>query len=654
MKKSRGNKGQFSIIAALLVSIILVAAVIMTYSMIRHNPSRESPKVLTSIGEINLAVKRILEFTVGYYGSILQVTGNATYAKELAASYFQSGLVNIAHSHPEWNPSFDADFQQVSTRWFMPVSYSMGNISVTYSLSGLGIEGVNYKTSSLLKATVLEPMNNSEAKVLVIREDDEPELRLRRKNFFFYNYSYSDSTWNLVNPDIDPTTFSNGTYVLQIPSGVDQDSYMIQVVDPRGITVTAFYSEESLISGIPQYSYSFTWNSSLYTSLTRDTLVVEALQNGTLRWLDQNLLTYGKPIHPIPVKALHVNQTVDGVKREVPFQVEDWGSNYRVPLSLTSNASVFSSRNMLAFLVNHKVEKVTLWWDGRDTATQTSYATESNFNDKVFEAQEKATLNNGILTVDITYGSGNFKVETATSTAEFMRINSESARYFAAPAFVILNGTVRDIIQQEGEWEDSGAPNSPNVYSQIVLTLPANATYYTYALRLIFVNSSQSRTITDLSAIQLSVSVGQQQTENGTAGGYPVPSNAEGLFYNFSFPTGWAHHWSEFISGNSGAGIMFTNSTNQKLYIFDSIEYAGDKTGALDVDKQASNTTGHIEFNPVERYEASFNNPLDVTWHGAVVTFDSESPQDTIYRKIDDEVCGLWVIVEHPPIVAVS
>jgi len=157
------------------------------------------------------------------------------------------------------------------------------------------------------------------------------------------------------------------------------------------------------------------------------------------------------------------------------------------------------------------------------------------------------------------------------------------------------------------------------------------------------VNSSQSRTITDLSAIQLSVSVGQQQTENGTSGGYPVSSSATGLFYNFSSPTGWAHHWSEFISGTSGAGIMFTDSTNQKLYVFDSI--AGDKTGALNVISSGR----FIEFNPVERYEASFTYPLDVTWHGAVVTFEDEP----IYPSSGGNI-GLWVLVEHPPIIAVS
>jgi len=787
--KSRANKGQFSIIAALLVSIILVAAVIVTYSMIRHNPSRESPKVLTSIGETNTAIKRILEFTVAYYGSILQVTGNTTYAKDRAESYFESGLVNIAHSHPEWNPSFDVDFQSVSTLWFMPTSYSMGNVSVTYSLSGLGVQGVNYTTSSLLKATILEPVNGSQARILVTREDGEPELRLRKENFFFYNYSYSNSTWKLVNPESDPLTFSNGTYVLQIPSGVDQDAYSIQVVDLRGIMVTAFYSGASLTSGIPQYTYTFTWNSSLYSSLTRDTMVVETLQNGTLRWLDHTLLN-GRPIPPIPVKAFRISANANAQnldEKQMSFQVEDWGSNYRVPLGLTSNASVLGSGNMFVFLVNHGVQNVTLWWDGRDIANQTSYAWENRY----FTVDTvQRTLTNTILTMKIDFSSNTFKVistvGTTQSTAEFMRINNDVADYGSAePTYAIPDGTVRAVVQHEVEW-GGGAPNCPNVYAQIVLTLPANATYYTYALRFIFVNSSQPRTIWDLSPIQLSsgwMAGLRSLTENGTSSGFPMIGETLAgqniLFWNFSSPsTGWAHHWSEYISGNTGGGMMFTDSSNLKLYTFDN---AVNKTGALNVTTaqrtawktptavynkcgedgsypasraidgdtgtswRHSTTENHwiildmgktmnisriqiyqsgtssymwgqssgievyvsndtsswrsvwngtlnsggwqqsgafsvqgryvrlysrsnsssqrlyevqvetqegqatIAFNPVERYQVSFTYPLDVSWHGAVVTFEGEP----IYPSSGGNI-GLWIMVEYPPIVAVS
>jgi hypothetical protein len=639
-KNSRANRGQFSIIAALLVAIILVAAVIMTYAAVRNNPFQQPPKVLSSIGEMNLSIKRILEFATGYYGSILQVTGNSTYAKELTSNYLYSGFINIARSHPEWNPSFDINSSGFSTLWFAPTSYTMGNVSVTYSLSGLGVEGVKYETSSLLKVDILETLNN-QARVLITREENKPDLTLGTGNFFFYNYSYSDSAWKPISPS-DLQVFSNGTYVLQIPDGVDPAAYSIQVIDPRNIMAIAFFSEVSLVSGLPQYTYKLTWNSSLYSSLNEDTIIVEALQNGTLRWLGQELelSPRGRPIPPIPVKSFRVNQTIDGVSQEVPFQVEDWGSNYRVPLGLSSEYSVFSSRNMIVFLVNHRVEEVTLWWDGRDTANQTTYATTNRY----FTNDDPGNhfLTNGILDLNIDASGSNFivtsTVGSSTSTAEFMRINGESSRYGADPAYVIHHGIVRDIIQQEAEWFGNGAPDCPNVYSQIVLTLPANATYYTYALRTIFVSSLQSRTITDLSAIQLSVGGGQALTENGTSGGMPVVSSATGLFYNFSsFETGWAHHWSEFIEGSQGGGIMFTNSSNFKLYTFDSI--AGEKTGALNV--IASSQT--IEFNPVALSEASFTYPLDITWHGAVVTFQDEP----IYP-------GLWVMVEHPPTIEIS
>ena len=35
---------------------------------------------MSAVDETNLALKQVLGFTVGYYGSILQVTGNSSYA----------------------------------------------------------------------------------------------------------------------------------------------------------------------------------------------------------------------------------------------------------------------------------------------------------------------------------------------------------------------------------------------------------------------------------------------------------------------------------------------------------------------------------------------------------------------------------------------
>ena len=86
---------------------------------------------------------------------------------------------------------------------------------------------------------------------------------------------------------------------------------------------------------------------------------------------------------------------------------------------------------------------------------------------------------------------------------------------------------------------------------------------------------------------------------------------------------------------------MFTNLYNQKLYAFDPL--IDNKTGALNI------TASRIEFNPVERISVSpFKFPLDLTWQGAVVTFDGEP----IYPSSGN--VGLWVMVEYPPSVTVD
>ncbi len=381
----------------------------------------------------------------------------------------------------------------------------------------------------------------------------------------------------------------------------------------------------------------------LYSLLQNATVVTELLQNGTMRWLGLNLqlTTQAKPIPPVPVRGIHVNQTRNGVDSEVPFQIEDWASEYRIPLGLTKNASVFNSRTMLVFLMNSRVSKITIWWDGSDRTNQTSYA----YQNRYFGGDNPSTgiLTNGILTLQ--FGSGFTVTSTmgsSTCAANFMRINSEASVYGSSLAYVIHHGVVRDVIHQEAEWSN-GADNCPDLYAHIVLTLPANATYYTYQLRLMFVETQQSRNIADLCPIKLTASTGQPQTENGTSGGFPTVSNATSVFYNQS-ATNWAHHWSQMISGTRGAGIMFTNNANQQLYAFDN---ATIKTGALNV----VGTSRTIELLPVIRSPVQFTSALDMAWFGAVVTFDGGNP---IYKVQGGSKTGLWVIVEYAPTIAVS
>jgi hypothetical protein len=384
-------------------------------------------------------------------------------------------------------------------------------------------------------------------------------------------------------------------------------------------------------------------------NLQQSTFTLEILQNGTMRWLGQNmqLTTQTLPIPPIPVKAIHVNQTINGVNKEVPFQIEDWASNYQIPLGLTSNTTLFSNRQMIVILLNSKANDFTVWWNGSDAATQTPLAfTNAYFTN---DNSNAATLTNGNVTLLI----GNFNVKATvagsgnSSTATFMRINAQNSTYGAGAAYVIHHGIVRDIVQQESEW-NNGPTGCPNLYANIVLTLPANATYYTYQLRIMFINSTQARSITDLSPIQLTTTLPsvQIQTENGTLAGSPIIQNGTGTFLN-STGGGWTeHHFNQFISNDGkGVGLMFTNLANQNLYAFDSFSASTSK-GAL----KASN--GILELLPVSSSQVQFRNAYDITWSGAVVTFDGSTPLCNLYEGTTP--MGLWILAEYPPTLTVT
>src|SRR5271157_444584 len=97
MRFKMNRKGQFSIIASLFVAVILISSVMMTYSTIRYNSPQTNPQIISAIDETNLALKQVLGFTVGYYGSVLQVTGNSTYAYAQSSTYLNSGLENIVN-----------------------------------------------------------------------------------------------------------------------------------------------------------------------------------------------------------------------------------------------------------------------------------------------------------------------------------------------------------------------------------------------------------------------------------------------------------------------------------------------------------------------------------------------------------------------------
>jgi hypothetical protein len=316
---------------------------------------------------------------------------------------------------------------------------------------------------------------------------------------------------------------------------------------------------------------------------------------------------------------------------------------------------------MLVFQASPNVSKITIWWNGSDKAVQTPYSM-YNPNTSPFKNDDpdNGFLSNGLLNLSINNQVLRIisKTGNMNSTTEFTRINNEPSTYGSAPSYVIHHGIVRDVVQTEPEWNGGAGGNNtsctcPDLYAHIVITLPANATFFTCTSRIMFLNSTQTimmRKLSDLSILSLAATGLPQPsryplTENGTQ-----ISNNTGIFYNY---TGleWAHHWSQIANSTipntiKGTGIMFTDSTNLQMYCFDN---ETSKTGGLNV----SSTDKIIELAPVKRCETQdFRaQQLDITWHCAIATFDATTP---VYTEKNGSGIGLWLTVVHPPTITVT
>src|SRR5208283_3658812 len=232
------NRGQFTIIAALLVAIVLAGTLIAVYATIRYDSSQsQTPQTLTATDETNSAILKALGYTVGYYGSILQVTGNQSYTNATAWTYMNSALQYIENMNPSLGESVNMTSLNLGTTWFSNPSSSTGTLSVVYNLADLGIYGVNYTTSCSLGVQIFNSPNSNQVCLNVTQDLTEPSTSLGQQNFAFYFYNYTTSNWQLVNPSLAPTIFTNGTYLINVPPGLTSSSFMVQVTDSRGITV---------------------------------------------------------------------------------------------------------------------------------------------------------------------------------------------------------------------------------------------------------------------------------------------------------------------------------------------------------------------------------------------------------------------------------
>lgn len=500
LDRGRSKRGQFIILAAVLILIVMVSAVIFLYSNL---PSQTVlvKDVANATGSVINSINTVYASGASMYSTILNVTGNYSYARLQSNLVMASGFSKLSTLYSSYGLSMSKPSVSFRAVWYSPYSYTLSQGGLVFNLSNYGVYGVNVSSIQELAVQVVcttTCVSNGDATLRVYDQGNSPDSSLAEDMFYFLVYSQIQNVWVKASP-VSFENFQNGTYVLGVP-GSSPSGFLVGVRDSRGILVIA--------SSFTKVQFSFSWTQAQALAGTRwpnlafVPLTLQILTNGTVQLLGQGVQVSSgspQPIPPVPVKDIRVNDTfTSGKNVEVPFQVEDWTFGYTQPLGLTGQYTLFSDFQMIVTDINTTVNAVTVYWNGTDTAVQSKLSIPPSAyftNSASCGSNCMESINNGLVTFQF-LDNGGFCTTEPPDTLELVTsyngqvlgsvmfesangLNMETDCNFG---FVIVPGVVREIAFGGfviGEFGDG--TSAYNMLPTIVFLIPAKAPYVTAA-----------------------------------------------------------------------------------------------------------------------------------------------------------------------------
>jgi hypothetical protein len=669
MDKSRRKQGQFIIVAAVLILLVLISTLVFLYSNL-PTTAVSVQNFLGSEKSVEQAIQKVYASSASYYGSILNVTGNVTYARQQANLLTVDGFNHLSTIFSSYGLTMSASTPVFSADWYSTTAYTYVEGTVHFNLTQLGLSGLSENTTQELMAQIVCPpkcVSNTEATVNVTSEGGQPVINLGPPNFFFKVFSQDADAW-VQQPVTSVVNYGNGTYSMPIPSSSSSQAYILGVEDNRGILV--------ILSSYSRLTYTLNWPSGS-TSLSSQPMVVEFLNNGQVRWLEQNLVFTSStpvPIPPVPVKDLLVNETpAGGMSTYVPFQVEDWASNYTVPLGLAGNLTLFSDFQMVVVEAYTNTQTITISWNGLDSTNQTPYSIPGTVaSGRYFTVPGSNTFANSNIKVQMNTG-GSVYIQVSTMSGSnlgsvyFIRADKVNSTAYGNYTETLIPGVVRDILQVEPE-NSGGFGQAYDTYFQVVVLIPARTNWVQTFQRVFFVNDSSlvyPRGVSDLMLAKLipaksSLDWFIQGATTPTSNLYTEVSSTTPQPFNQSTPNGEYHLWGVYCSGsvrsgkdpcNSGynVGYLMTSNGLMSLYYFPA-NFSSKNLCSAGVRAQTGSNP-YAEVDPLIPHSGcggmSFFETYTVSWSGMLWFWPSgQSSQMDPYM--------LSVLVESPLSISVS
>jgi len=252
MRMAREKKGQFIIIAALLLSIMIISISTVIYGTVTYYRQERWEEYVTIVDSIKTASCNLLQVGLANYTQTLN--------QSVLRDYFNLWMRDVRKAYPGFGVDLSYSLASgirsaygvnldyslgLARTWNQKVSFSASDATVNIDIASVGLKGYNFSSHVLLKMNIRDAVwysKESKRYVLIYisvdKEGPEAMINLQKSNF---GVKLSGATQAFSMKRYYSRTYGYFIYEIQI-SSIDAlpSSVEVTLQDTRGIKTVSY------------------------------------------------------------------------------------------------------------------------------------------------------------------------------------------------------------------------------------------------------------------------------------------------------------------------------------------------------------------------------------------------------------------------------
>jgi len=256
------ERGQFIVIAALMVAIMIVSIGAIMYGAVTYFKYERWEEYLAIIDNVKLGSQRVVEMSLASY---TLTSNNETLKNNLdqwrcniTKAYPGFGVIltysNASGSHYAYGVNMKYS-SGLASYWYNRTSFSAANATFTLNITSVGLTGYEFNAFAFLRTRILDVVWSSRDKALTIRltverEGLTPITNLKKSNFQVNVAGYASANFSLAR--YYNVTYGFFLYEIELQSiSREPQGVTVTVVDTRGVKVIAGSGVTGVLPRVP-------------------------------------------------------------------------------------------------------------------------------------------------------------------------------------------------------------------------------------------------------------------------------------------------------------------------------------------------------------------------------------------------------------------